>query len=54
MSATGKMSVRAISGPTHVQQVPFAWDPVFSHITRVGVPDVFDFDWITVVPAAEE
>lgn len=39
--------VEAQSGPTHDQQPPFSWS-VFPNVSHVGVPEVFDFDWITI------
>jgi len=43
--------VVAYSGPTHSssQTPPFTWiGSLWENVTRCGVPDVFDFDWVVI------
>jgi hypothetical protein len=47
--ADGDTLWAAVSGPTTQGQPPFSWlAPPFVNITRNGVPDTFDFPWISV------
>ena len=39
--------VEAQSGPSHDQQKPFRWAQ-FPNVSHAGLPDVFDFDWMTI------
>jgi hypothetical protein len=39
--------VEAQAGPSHDEQPPFSW-AAFPNVSHVGLPEVFDFDWITV------
>lgn len=50
MGEGGDLEVWAESGPTHDQQVPFAWAdfPQFVNVSRVLVPAVFDFPTIAI------
>jgi hypothetical protein len=36
------------SGPTKDDQVPFSWTSEWDHISHVGLPQTFDFDWVHV------
>lgn len=47
LGATGSATIRFISGPTTNQQEPFSFTPKFSKVVRDGVPDKWDFDWVT-------
>lgn len=57
------MQVQAISGPTHDTQKPFQWTPwvvdnaghqqVISGWPHMGLPDVFDFNWVQLSPTAQ-
>lgn len=40
-------TVHAVSGPTHVQQPVFVFDPKFENVVHTGVENVWDFDWTT-------
>jgi len=46
----GPIESLAESGPTHDQQIPFAWSsyPSFVNISRIDVPPVFNFPTIIV------
>jgi len=39
--------VEAQSGPSHDQQPVFRWSQ-FPDVSHVGMPDAFDFDWISI------
>eukprot|EP01133_Synstelium_polycarpum_P006702 gene6702-7795_t len=43
-----KMQVAAQSGPTHDQQPPFSWKAGTWTYTHVGMPDFWDFAWMTM------
>jgi len=46
--STTRLRVRAISGPTHQVQAPFAFEPKFADIPHEGMPNKWDFDWLYV------
>ena len=39
--------VEVQAGPSHDQQPPFSW-AAFPNVSHMGLPEVFDFDWITI------
>ena len=39
--------VEAQAGPSHDDQRPFSW-AAFPNVSHVGMPEVFDFDWVTI------
>ena len=41
----GCQSVHAVSGPTHVQQPVFVFDPKFASTMHDGVVNEWDFEW---------
>eukprot|EP01047_Picozoa_sp_COSAG01_P009092 COSAG01_NODE_369_length_18046_cov_130.301443_7_plen_223_part_00 len=41
-------AVEAQCGPTHDQQPAFRWSSSFPNVSHVGLPDLFDFDWVTI------
>jgi len=47
LGATGNAELHFISGPTTDQQTPFSFTPEFSGVVRDGVPDRWDFDWVS-------
>lgn len=40
-------AVEAQAGPSHDQQPPFRWAQ-FPNISHIGLPEEYDFDWITI------
>jgi len=49
----GSLLVDAVSGPTHQGQEQFTWeDGRWDGITHIGLPVVYDFDWIQVQPTS--
>ena len=52
-SADGAMRVLAKSGPTFETQKPFQWSTsAFNHIAHIGLPDLFNFEWVDFEVAA--
>lgn len=43
------MECAAISGPTHQQQTPFSWTPKWNSIFHDGLPNLWNFDWTTIL-----
>ena len=39
--------VEAQAGPSHDDQPPFSWDQ-FPNVSHVGMPERFDFDWVSI------
>lgn len=49
------LRVHAVSGPTHAQLPPFSWTErggAVANVSHIGQPDVFDFEWLDMVPRA--
>ena len=46
-TATKAPLVEAQAGPSHDDQEPFSWEQ-FPNVSHVGMPDRFDFDWISI------
>ena len=46
--------VFAVSGPTHVQQPVFVFDPKFASTPHTGVVNVWDFEWTTFPPSSDD
>ena len=42
----GDLPLAVISGPTNDQQPTFAWANATVNVDHVGLPDVFDFQWM--------
>jgi len=51
------MQVQAISGPTHDKQGAFKWMDGVAEVVKgwphLGLPDVFDFNWVQMSPTAQ-
>ena len=42
------VQVHAISGPTHQSLPPFQFSGAYANVPHHGMPELFDFDWITI------